>query len=61
MVLVGNKTDLPAEERAVTREAAAELADSNDMLYIETSAKTGSNVAALFELIAEHIAAPPPT
>lgn len=31
------------------------------MLYIETSAKTGSNVAALFELIAEHVAAPPPT
>ena len=28
------------------------------MLHIETSAKTGSNVAALFELIAEHVAAP---
>lgn len=37
------------------------LTRSNDMLYIETSAKTGSNVAALFERIAERIAAPPPT
>jgi hypothetical protein len=28
------------------------------MLYIETSAKTGSNVAALFQLIGEQITAP---
>lgn len=27
LVLVGNKTDLPAEQRRVAREAAAELAD----------------------------------
>jgi hypothetical protein len=31
---------------------------SNGMLYIETSAKTGSNVAALFQLIGEQITAP---
>lgn len=33
---------------------------SNGMLHIETSAKTGSNVAELFELIAEQIAGAPP-
>lgn len=123
LVLVGNKTDLPAEERAVPCEAAAALAErcasrgcpaaaagpglgsglvcpmpagargvargcrcaschatlhgglvdvpssldaccfppcSNGMLYIETSAKTGSNVEALFQQIAEGIAAPAP-
>ncbi|EFN55859.1 hypothetical protein CHLNCDRAFT_13076, partial [Chlorella variabilis] len=58
LVLVGNKSDLAQEERAVGGEEAAALAESNGMLHIETSAKTGSNVAALFELIAEHVAAP---
>lgn len=32
---------------------------SHGMLYVETSAKTGSNVAALFEAIAQRVAGAP--
>lgn len=55
LVLVGNKADL--EERAVSREAATELAEANGMLHVETSAKTGAGVAELFALLADRVAA----
>ena len=49
VILVGNKSDLP--EHFVTTEEAEELAQELGMKYIETSAKTGSNVdAAFYEL-----------
>lgn len=43
--LVGNKSDLP---RAVGREEAEALAESEQMEYFEVSAKTNANVEAVF-------------
>ena len=39
LILVGNKIDLESD-REVSKEEAEEFASSNDMIYIETSAKT---------------------
>jgi GTPase SAR1 family protein len=39
LVLAGNKVDLESA-REVTKEEAEEFAQTNNMLYIETSAKT---------------------
>ncbi|KAK8853932.1 GTP-binding protein of the rab [Tritrichomonas musculus] len=47
--LVANKCDLPAE---VDAEKAKEYAQSKNMQYIETSAKTGQNIQELFVQIA---------
>lgn len=44
-VLIGNKLDLAAT-REVTVEQAQAFAQKNDMMYFETSAKTGENVEA---------------
>lgn len=48
--LVGNKTDI-AQKRQVTREQGEAKAKEIDALFIETSAKVGSNVKALFKQI----------
>lgn len=42
---MGNKSDLP---RAVGREEAEALAESEQMEYFEVSAKTNANVEAVF-------------
>lgn len=55
MVLVGNKTDL-AEERQVTEEEARAFADSQNMLFVEASAKTGAGVSDIFESVAAKLA-----
>lgn len=47
MALVGNKVDLD-ERREVNSEEAQDYADANDLLFMETSAKTGFNVSDLF-------------
>jgi len=49
MALLGNKVDL---EREVDREEAEDLAKRLNCEYMETSAKTGENVEAVFEFIA---------
>ena len=46
-VLVGNKLDLE-DERVVTQEEAYQFAEENDLLFFETSAKTGENVKKVF-------------
>jgi len=52
---VGNKTDL-ADERVVKHEEAERAAKENQMLlYIETSAKSGSNIQLLFKKLAQLI------
>ena len=54
LVLVGNKADLQ-EHRVVSEDEGKLLAESNSMLYMETSAKTGSNVNELFAMLVETI------
>ncbi|KAK4536889.1 hypothetical protein CDCA_CDCA10G2914 [Cyanidium caldarium] len=51
LVLVGNKTD-QAEKRKVSVEEGEAKAKEYDILFIETSAKAGLNVKALFRKIA---------
>ena len=54
-VLVGNKTDLKGAKRKVNSRSAANLAEFEDLLYIETSAKWDDNVEMLFTELAEQL------
>ncbi len=51
VVLVGNKVDL-SDNREIPQERAEEIAKKLTFPYLETSAKTGENVDALFHQIA---------
>ena len=52
IVLVGNKTDL-GDKREVTMAQGEEEAKRNGLMFVETSAKAGHNVKALFKRIAQ--------
>ncbi|KAJ3086494.1 Ras- protein Rab6, partial [Physocladia obscura] len=52
IVLVGNKTDL-SDQRQVSTEEGEQKAKDSVVLFIETSAKAGFNVKALFRKIAQ--------
>ena len=52
-ILVGNKIDLPEDEREVTREEAKELADQFGIQYHECSAKANQGLKEMFEDIFE--------
>ncbi|PJF18811.1 Small GTP-binding protein domain [Paramicrosporidium saccamoebae] len=52
IVIVGNKTDL-SDKRQVSTEEAEKKAKDLGCIFIETSAKTGHNVKALFTRIAQ--------
>merc|ERR1712038_2225056 len=54
VALAANKMDL-ADQRQVPLEKAEAFAAQEGLLLSETSAKTGKNVAQLFETIAEHL------
>uniref|UniRef100_A0A8C4ADV0 Ras-related protein Rab-6A n=1 Tax=Denticeps clupeoides TaxID=299321 RepID=A0A8C4ADV0_9TELE len=51
IMLVGNKTDL-ADKRHITSEEGEQRAKELNVLFIETSAKTGYNVKQLFRRVA---------
>ncbi|XP_040036981.1 ras-related protein Rab-6A isoform X2 [Gasterosteus aculeatus] len=51
IMLVGNKTDL-ADKRQITTEEGEQRAKDMNVLFIETSAKTGYNVKQLFRRVA---------
>ncbi|EFC48783.1 rab family small GTPase, partial [Naegleria gruberi] len=53
-LLIGNKIDLK-EERKVSLQDAQNFAKSNNMVYIETSAKTKENVDKAFEEVVYQI------
>jgi len=50
IVIVGNKCDQPAK---VPLEIAQKFADDNNALFIQTSARTGDNVEAIFTALAK--------
>ena len=52
-ILVGNKCDVPDKQREVLTEHAKRVAQEYDLLYMETSAKTGHNVKAVFQEVCE--------
>jgi Ras-related protein Rab-6A len=53
VVLVGNKTDLGDQKREVTTGQGEEEAKRAGAIFVETSAKVGHNVKALFRRIAQ--------
>ncbi|CAK0901812.1 unnamed protein product [Prorocentrum cordatum] len=50
--LVGNKKDLGAQQRKTPRADAEKYAEEANLMYMETSAKTGENVDATFRKVA---------
>ena len=54
MALVGNKSDLE-DKRAVSYEEGKDFADKNEMMFFETSAKSGVNVDEIFSQTADEI------
>lgn len=53
MVLAGNKADMAAEKRSVSREVASAFAEEHNLLFTESSAKTGMCVGDIFMSIAQ--------
>ena len=53
-ILIGNKKDLE-ENRQVKYEEGKKLAEDNNLLFLETSAKTAENVQECFTISAEKI------
>ncbi|KAL3229077.1 Vacuolar protein sorting-associated protein 21 [Nakaseomyces bracarensis] len=57
IALVGNKVDVleNGTERSVSREEAEKLAEEENLLFFETSAKTGENITDVFLAIGEKV------
>eukprot|EP00057_Strongylocentrotus_purpuratus_P010882 XP_011665356.1 PREDICTED: ras-related protein Rab-26-like [Strongylocentrotus purpuratus] len=55
IMLTGNKEDLASPYREVPREAALKVARENNALFIETSAKNGTNVFEAFGRLAREL------
>lgn len=49
VILVGNKSDCPAEQREVSTAMGRSYANKYELDFIETSAKTGYKIAEMFE------------
>lgn len=54
VAFVGNKTDME-DKRAVQTEDGAKYAESEGLLFFETSAKTPHNINELFEALAQKL------
>ena len=50
-IIIGNKTDLPVEFRAVDIEEAESFAKTVGFIYLETSAKDGNGITDLVEML----------
>ena len=54
VIMIGNKNDL-SEKRDVTQEKINDFIKLNNLVYFETSAKTGENVDESFQYIAQKL------
>eukprot|EP01089_Gocevia_fonbrunei_P023206 TRINITY_DN9680_c0_g1_i1.p1 TRINITY_DN9680_c0_g1~~TRINITY_DN9680_c0_g1_i1.p1 ORF type:complete len:222 (-),score=41.22 TRINITY_DN9680_c0_g1_i1:86-751(-) len=54
VILVGNKCDL-SDKRCVSRDEGTKYADSNNLYFMETSAKDATNIDAAFTLLIKEI------
>ena len=54
IVIVGNKNDLEAQ-RSTTKDEAMDFAKGEKIDYIETSSKSGENIAKAISLIVEKV------
>lgn len=54
ILLVGNKCDMN-DDRKVSYDEAKQFADNNDLLFIETSAKTSENIKFAFTKLTENM------
>ena len=52
LCLAGNKNDVDSSQKRVTTAKGKEFAEKNNMIFYETSAKTGAGVKELFQAIA---------
>ncbi|MFX1466949.1 MAG: Rab family GTPase [Promethearchaeota archaeon] len=50
-IIIGNKIDLPAEFRAVDIDEAESFAEAMGFMYLETSAKDGTGITELVEML----------
>ena len=55
LFLVGNKSDASDEERKVPKSKGKKFADDNNLLFFETSSKTGAGVKDLFVDVATKV------
>jgi len=55
IMLVGNKSDLPSNQREVDRRDGEEMAHDLNAQFIETSAKRGDNVRELFDKVCKSL------
>ncbi|KAM3134782.1 hypothetical protein pb186bvf_013107 [Paramecium bursaria] len=56
LALVGNKSDCLETDRKVPKQKASDFAKQNNMIFYETSAKTGEGVNQLFQQLIEDYA-----
>merc|ERR1712137_1356840 len=54
LILVGNKSDLEGQ-RQVSQTVAKTFAKDNNLTFLETSAKNGTNIEKIFQVLAEQI------
>jgi len=55
MMLIGNKIDLPSENRQVTFRDGQEFAERNGMSFVETSALDSTGVSVAFQQLVQEI------
>ena len=53
--LVGNKIDLPPENRTISEEEGKKMANEYKLLFKEATAKAGTNVNEIFQELVEKI------
>lgn len=53
--LVGNKCDLPENKKQISRAMGQGFADNHNLIFAETSAKSGEGIQMLFQKLTEQI------